>query len=418
MEINEENQRSELKKRQEIDDVLAELCINAPSTQVKQCLQTYEYGKSLKQLKSAFMTYKLNTLTATYKHIVPVGYLIPKTKEKLTHSIICKVQNYLSDICESCNCSYRFKIQDSPLLECKLCGQEVHRSCFLKSIGEEETSEITALEVLGKINPYNLQNLFYICKPCAKEVVPDDSLNEGVSQQKTSSVANDEPLQSEMVQQNQVSEDSIDNHVTSIVVDTSASPRLNINKTVTVSNRKNDKVCSFYEKGVCKHGRKGDTCKFSHPKMCKKFLTHGYKKGRGCNKKECSDHHPPICKSSLKNGTCFKGNCKKRHVAHTIFQKSKRDGHDHVDSKHEEKGSVHKSDPNNYFLGPMLEKLKEEIAKEIEYKVQSSIQAMHVQMNPLYWQTPRTPPTQTPVGYQQINQYPMGQKRNVPTWNC
>ena len=77
---------------------------------------------------------------------------------------------------------------------------------------------------------------------------------------------------------------------------------------------KSDKVCTFYEKGTCKHGRNGKNCKFLHPKMCRKYLTHGNKKRGGCNKNDCPDHHRPMCNSSLKSETCFQTSCKRRHV--------------------------------------------------------------------------------------------------------
>ena len=53
------------------------------------------------------------------------------------------------------------------------------------------------------------------------------------------------------------------------------------------------KICRFYQKGTCRHGLKGQDCKFSHPKPCKKLMTHGTKASYGCNLgKKCSDFTP------------------------------------------------------------------------------------------------------------------------------
>ena len=71
-------------------------------------------------------------------------------------------------------------------------------------------------------------------------------------------------------------------------------------------NRKT-KVCKFYMKNQCEFGIKGKGCKFDHPKFCKKFLQHGTRMPRGCNKgKNCSDFHPKMCFSSLKSGICLR----------------------------------------------------------------------------------------------------------------
>ncbi|KAK3880403.1 hypothetical protein Pcinc_015086 [Petrolisthes cinctipes] len=40
-------------------------------------------------------------------------------------------------------------------------------------------------------------------------------------------------------------------------------------------------VCRFYKKGVCKYGREGKNCPFSHPKVCVKFRNHGYDEKKG-----------------------------------------------------------------------------------------------------------------------------------------
>ena len=139
---------SEKVKQDEINQVVAELCLNAPNTQVKQCLQNYQYGKTFKQLKAAFMVNSLKVLTETFISIVPHGTFIPKTKDSLSHNIICKVQNYLSDKCDTCKSVYRFKFGDIPLLECRICGQEAHRPCILRAVGLEEDSSISKEDLL------------------------------------------------------------------------------------------------------------------------------------------------------------------------------------------------------------------------------------------------------------------------------
>ena len=86
------------------------------------------------------------------------------------------------------------------------------------------------------------------------------------------------------------------------------------------SQGQNTRICRFYKSKSCKHGVKGDGCKFAHPKKCQKFIRHGDKSNRGCKKgKRCSDFHPPLCWSSLKDGWCDRQNCKFHHIQGTRF---------------------------------------------------------------------------------------------------
>ena len=39
-----------------------------------------------------------------------------------------------------------------------------------------------------------------------------------------------------------------------------------------VTTKKNNVICHFYRKGICKYGKKGDGCKFEHPSYCRKLL--------------------------------------------------------------------------------------------------------------------------------------------------
>ena len=76
-------------------------------------------------------------------------------------------------------------------------------------------------------------------------------------------------------------------------------------------------LCRFYMRKQCKHGRKGDGCKFAHPKLCLKYTTHGDMKG-GCKKgSDCNFAHPQLCKGSLKTKQCIRKKCSLFHVRGT-----------------------------------------------------------------------------------------------------
>ena len=79
-------------------------------------------------------------------------------------------------------------------------------------------------------------------------------------------------------------------------------------------------VCKFYMQKSCKHGRKGDDCKYSHPKLCFNYIKHGDKRG-GCKKgSQCKFAHPKLCQRALETRTCSNKRCRFYHVAGTKFE--------------------------------------------------------------------------------------------------
>ena len=82
--------------------------------------------------------------------------------------------------------------------------------------------------------------------------------------------------------------------------------------------RKIDIVCRFYDKGNCLHGITGDTCRYLHTELCRKFTRHGTRQPRGCKLgARCKYFHPTMCLSSLRRGQCFHDQCSYRHVEGT-----------------------------------------------------------------------------------------------------
>ena len=54
------------------------------------------------------------------------------------------------------------------------------------------------------------------------------------------------------------------------------------------------KICSFYLRGICRHGKKGEECQFHHPKLCFKFRKNGKD---GCQRgRKCKFAHVIFCK--------------------------------------------------------------------------------------------------------------------------
>ena len=78
------------------------------------------------------------------------------------------------------------------------------------------------------------------------------------------------------------------------------------------TNERKEEVCKYYRRGQCKFGfsglkknKDGETCGWSHPKVCEKLFRYGFHPVKGCKGKEagCEDFHPKVC------GNSFKGKC-------------------------------------------------------------------------------------------------------------
>ena len=52
-----------------VQDLIAELISEAPSQNIKNCLKTYEYGKSLRQLSSSFGNISKEVLVSTLDYL-------------------------------------------------------------------------------------------------------------------------------------------------------------------------------------------------------------------------------------------------------------------------------------------------------------------------------------------------------------
>ena len=105
-----------------------------------------------------------------------------------------------------------------------------------------------------------------------------------------------------------------------------------------LETKKDDKICHFYRKGICKHGKSGENCKFSHPPYCKPFLMFGDKHPKGCNKgQSCQSFHPKMCHNSMTKHICYNLKCKYFHVKNTKRVPPKRSNKQHKERKEPKK---------------------------------------------------------------------------------
>ena len=76
-------------------------------------------------------------------------------------------------------------------------------------------------------------------------------------------------------------------------------------------NVKKDTHCKYYFSGKCNHGRKGQGCPYTHPKLCFNFLKKG---ATGCKKSDFEYTHPKLCKYSVSDKMCRRRKCHFYHL--------------------------------------------------------------------------------------------------------
>ena len=279
------------------EDILAELCVEAEklSVEVRNCLRVYNLKSSTKHLKSLFNPFKKSVIVESLKFLnVSVANW---NKDVCIHELICRIQNLLIDKCQFCSCNYATGREQKLLLQCHLCGQNMHDKCLKNLLGEKFTNDLTLSDVNSIINPFNISTMHFLCGRCSKETIPQamDS-NDCVKSTPTKDVPE---------------------NITSSETD----PKLPISPDTNLiqKNKPNkSKLCHFYARGTCKHGKEGINCKYDHPTYCQLLLSHGRTSRKGCDKgDECKDFHPKMCYSSLRKHECYNDRCPFFHVKGT-----------------------------------------------------------------------------------------------------
>ena len=293
-------------------NTIAELIVDAPSCDIKDCIKAYEYGKNLKQLYAAFNQFGSECITDTLNYLN-----VPEREEYVKNSnvqtLVCRIQNLLPDICSICNEVYCVKNSDVSLLSCDICGQEIHHKCLIKLVENKVTegknislATLTKDQVIEMVNPLGIPGWAYICKFCSKDHIPDE--NSGLKKKaKNSNVSSSSQKRKGL---------SSSPSMESKNVDSSKGDIDDKEKETVEKNLKS--VCKFYMKKQCKHGIKGENCSFSHPQICQKLLKFGHS-NKGCRGNGCKNVHPKMCHHSLKSKECPFENCKFYHVKGTKF---------------------------------------------------------------------------------------------------
>ena len=294
---NSDNNPAAFDKEAETEDLIAELCLKAPSDSVKFCLRNYQYGKPLNQIEKDFEKEKKGVLLETAEFLKICNFE-SKTKKPLAQLIICRIQNLLPENCTICSERYRISINEEPLLDCAICGQGVHKSCWttLATAMANDINDLTDLNAKSfkdLFNPLKLPGLYYICDMCKVTTIPNEEsgnskrkkLKDSTTQPElgdgnSSQGSNNSETEQTAVLHPVVAQQEADDPSTSDGEDEQKSVTQPLSNSQLVmqndvSNEKTSTVCRFFTNGNCKHGMRGKECKYTHPKVCSKFTQHG-----------------------------------------------------------------------------------------------------------------------------------------------
>lgn len=354
---------------------LAELAEQASTPKIRDCLRSYNPENPTKEnvtsLKSSFSKdIIMDTLSFLSK--APVDPI--RLKDEAVKKLCLKIKNYFEDICQICTEPYRIKLDHQPFMNCIVCGQEVHKQCYIEHLRSmnllNENKEL-------RCPIFNIPGVCYICTSCQMKVanfpnsktqtsndhetsptkqqeeptaissVPSSkrtishdqspNINKDVSVPSPRRTLPHIPLSPNIVVTNRQDNDiylgrtefmrnkfqrEIENNI--ILTSENITEKNLQNKDLSKSsdssqkNENKELICTFYKKGKCKHGIKGNGCKYKHPKACPKLMKHGNKNPKGCNAgTKCPDFHPRMCSSSIRTNQCFNDNCTFVHVKGT-----------------------------------------------------------------------------------------------------
>ena len=209
-------------------------------------------------------------------------------------------------VCQSCETQL-----DGRGLRCTKCTKYTHVSC----------SELPDYQLVR----YALSNIQYCCIRCCKTETGEDIYNQEITQihelkEKEDQIVknvDDNTTESPEEEENSSKKEQNKSRPGKDSDKSEANDNSGSNSQNGVPSSTTKKPnCRYYLRNSCKHGRKGATCKFDHPKLCFKFIEKGDKRG-GCNKgTNCDFVHPKLC-NSYKSGVCRRPNCSFYHTKST-----------------------------------------------------------------------------------------------------
>ena len=317
------------------ENILASLAVKADlndDVDVRACVKAYKLNATVKSHKAAIGKFTKDVLIKTLIFLNVKGVNWDNwLKPRVVNEVICRIENLLTDNCHICGEVFATGLDDSLLLQCELCGQNMHQPCLINLLGDAYHENITHDEVLNILNPCKVKGFHYLCHFCSEHTIPSDAAESNTKASRKTTAEKQSPPPTTQIDnnastnrtntpqiENSTGEKKENNDLGNAGkkkrdgdFDSNSLPDTNeIDLTKEKHGRDRDDICFSFLKGQCPHGISGKSCEKFHPRVCNRYRKNGSSSKYGCTKGErCTFFHPDICPNSLRSRTCFNKDC-------------------------------------------------------------------------------------------------------------
>ena len=227
--------------------------------------------------------------------------------EKLVDVLLLSIETLMPKHCKECDDHYIVGRGDKPVIRCMWCKGGAH-------------------DCIDRGNKEKLRGMFWLCRVCndivIRQILPKIDIVKKMELAKKEIEINFEGFETKKDNNNNVEEENqgdINNEDISQDSKGVAAKKDDENiaqggkgekdtgndntkeRNSRIDNKKNERICWFYENRTCKFGSQ---CRNAHPEACKQMLEYGK-----CPNSYCKLFHPKICRELYDHGLCRRSNC-------------------------------------------------------------------------------------------------------------
>ena len=281
--------------------ILEEILNSSPSDEVKKLLSAYNVGnKSLTKIIKEMQAADPESVgqAAVYLQLTDIDISSKATTRLLCKEIIRALDNAMREKCGVCDKWYNVTINETPVIQCTVCGQGCHTECYTE-------------------HTINLPGIYFRCTTCdnnkkekqkaVKEPIKPPSQDAVAAKEKPAESANPTESTNNLSRTLHLDdtlhlEDSDEDEIEPFQ---RPQPRESSQQPAKL-------ICPQYQFGRCNNY---EICKeqYDHPRRCRNWMQYG----RCRFTTSCKYSHPKICFNSLSERKCTNLECNYFHLKYT-----------------------------------------------------------------------------------------------------